>query len=247
MVSDVPIFDGGLTEAVDACLGLLRAGNGGRVATANTDFIALARRNPRLLADLQDSNLVVADGKPVAWLARLAGASRVTRVAGVDLVPAFLTAAARECPVRVALYGGEPEIARRAANALQGMSPGIDVAAVLSPPFRSLGNDEEQSLLARLSRVDPDVVLVALGCPRQERLIAEWSPFVPRSVWLGVGGTFDFLAGKRVRAPGWMQEVGLEWLFRMAQEPGRLGRRYLGRDLPALVAIGRDCARKRLR
>ena len=244
-VAGVPVFDGGFDDAVAVCAGLIASREGGRVATANLDFLALARRHAQLHTDLNNSTLVVADGMPVAWLGRLAGAHAIGRVPGVDLAPAVLRAASSREPIRVVLYGAEPDIARRSAAYLAAIAPQAAIADVISPPFRALTASEEQSYIVRLTAAAPHVVLVALGCPAQERLIAEWSQVLPSALWLGIGGTFDFLAGKRKRAPRLMQATGLEWVFRMIQEPRRLGPRYLGRDIPALVTITWHCLRDR--
>lgn len=216
---------------------LIRSGRGGRVATANLDFLALARTNPVLLDDLRRSSLVVADGMPVVWLARSVGARRIQRTTGVDLVEAICRDADSVGTLRIAMYGSTPERARRAASHLERLSTGVQVVAAISPPFRKLSEAETNEHRESLSVAMPNVVLVAMGCPAQERLIAEWFHHIPGALWIGVGGTFDFFAGERKRAPKLFQATGTEWIVRMVQEPRRLGRRYLGRDLPALLKI----------
>jgi N-acetylglucosaminyldiphosphoundecaprenol N-acetyl-beta-D-mannosaminyltransferase len=241
-VDGIPIFDGTPEEATDACLRLLATG--GRVATANLDFLALARKNPALRRNLQASDLVIADGMPVVWLAKLSGAQRVKRLAGVDLVGA-LFAAERETSLRIAIYGSTESIASAAVPALEALGGGGNVVHVSNPPFRQLTAAEVEADLSALAAADPEVVLVALGCPAQEQLIADWAPRVPGAVWIGIGGTLDFYAGVRRRAPKVAQSFGFEWVVRMAQEPKRLGQRYLLRDLPALVAVAPGCVRTR--
>jgi N-acetylglucosaminyldiphosphoundecaprenol N-acetyl-beta-D-mannosaminyltransferase len=216
------------------------------VATANLDFLALARKQRTLAEDLRRSTLVVADGMPVRWLARLAGAARARRVAGVDLVTCLCQAAGTSRGLRVSLYGGQPEVAARAAERLAGLGPRIVIAAVVTPPFRKLAVAELDRFRDELVESRPEVVLVALGCPAQERLIAEWHPALPGALWIGVGGTFDLLTGRRRRAPRLIQSAGMEWIFRMVQEPRRLGRRYLGRDVPAAAVIAWQLLLERL-
>lgn len=242
-VADIPIFNGSAEEAVAACLSL--ASLGGRVATANLDFFALARRNEELRRHLRESSLVVADGMPVVWLARLSGAKRIRRMAGVDLVAALFRAE-RAIPLRVAIYGSTAEICDLAAPVLHDLGSGARVVHRAHPPFRLLTEAEREADQQALRAADPDVVLVALGCPAQERLIAEWYSIAPGALWIGVGGTFDFFAGVRRRAPGFTQAIGFEWVVRMAQEPRRLGRRYLLRDLPALIALVPGCVATRI-
>jgi hypothetical protein len=111
------------------------------------------------------------------------------------------------------------------------------VVCAISPPFRQLSEAEEDAHRRALAACHPDVVLVALGCPRQERFVAASYAWLPEAVWIGIGGALDFYAGRRVRAPHVLQSIGLEWLVRLAQEPRRLWRRYLLRDVPALLAL----------
>lgn len=181
----------------------------------------------------------------MVWLGKLSGAKHLHRLAGADLVAALFRREV-ERPLRVAIYGSTPEIAERAVPALEALGGGARVVLVSNPPFRALTPEEIVADQGALSDARPDVILVALGCPAQERLIAEWYPSVPSAVWIGIGGTLDFYAGVRRRAPRVAQATGLEWAVRMIQEPRRLGRRYLVRDLPALAAIAPGCARSRL-
>jgi N-acetylglucosaminyldiphosphoundecaprenol N-acetyl-beta-D-mannosaminyltransferase len=236
-VDDIPIFDGDLPAALRVCGEALRAGSGARIATANLDFLALARRNAQLAADLRSSSIVVADGMPVAWLARLLGGRKTRRIAGVDLVREICRDFGAERELRIALYGSTEQVIAGATGFIEGLSDGARVVFAASPPFRKLAAWEVQEYRSSLVASRPDVVLVALGCPAQERVIAEWFSVAPQALWIGVGGTLDFFAGHRRRAPRAVQAMGLEWVFRMAQEPDRLAARYLGRDLPALAGI----------
>lgn len=247
LVDDVPIFDGQLTDAIDACAALLARGEGARIATANLDFLALARRDETLRQNLRRSSLVVADGMPVVWLARLAGGQRVKRIAGVDLVEALCRRGRPQGTLRIAIYGSTEAVTEPGGKHLEGIGSNVRVVACINPPFRSLSDSEREAHLVTLVDSQPDVVLVALGCPTQEQLIADWHTSLPSALWIGVGGTFDFFGGRRKRAPRAFRSAGLEWVVRMAQEPRRLGRRYLGRDVPALLAIAPKCMAQRWR
>jgi N-acetylglucosaminyldiphosphoundecaprenol N-acetyl-beta-D-mannosaminyltransferase len=242
-VNGIPLFDGQHNDAVGACLELIRNGHGGKVATANLDFFALARNDAALREDLLGSTLVVADGMPVVWLAKMAGARKIGRTAGVDLVRDLCARRGSEASLRVAIYGSTRPIAEAGARYLEELAAGLSVTAIITPPFRKLSIDEVESDKQTLVDASPDLILVALGCPAQERLIATWYDAIPGALWIGVGGTFDFFAGKRKRAPAWAQRTGFEWLVRMAQDPRRLGRRYLLRDLPVLVRLAPPCLR----
>lgn len=247
-VGPLDVFDGGLAAAAGFVLDRLDAGVGARVATANLDFVARARRDAQLRDDLAHSDLVTADGAPVAWLARVSGAENIARVTGVDLVASLCERASdRPGGLRIALYGSSPQVAHTAAAELERRYCGVDVVAVICPPFGEQPPTDLDADLDALAAADPDVVLVALGCPRQERFIAQHFDRIPHAAWLGIGGTFDFYAGKRRRAPALVQRVGGEWIARLMQEPRRLWRRYFVDDLPALMAVAPSCLEARLR
>ena len=243
----ISVFDGDLADAVDVCLKRRRAYLGAKVATANLDFFALAEADPQLRSDLRNSSLVVADGAPVAWLARLRGARRVRRVAGVDLAVELCAKGTEELgsPFRVGLYGGEPWVLERAGTFLE-ETTGAVITAAISPPFRALSADEKREHLEQICATEPDAVFVALGCPGQERIIADHYDLLPDAIWVGIGGSLDFYAGKRRRAPSLAQNTGFEWLVRFLQEPARLGPRYFGRDLTALRRIAASAISGRL-
>jgi len=246
-VGKVPVFDGSSDDAVGACLSLITSRRGGRIATANLDFLALAASDRELADNLQRSSLVIADGMPVVWLAKLKGANRIQRTAGVDLVAAICSRAQEIGGLRVAMYGSSPVVASSAARYLESLSPAVTIVATISPPFRELTPIELDGYGREIASAQPDLVLVAMGCPLQERLIANWHRLAPSALWVGVGGTFDFFAGERKRAPRVFQVTGTEWVIRMIQDPRRLGRRYLGRDIPALLRIAPGCAFDRFR
>lgn len=240
-VGPVPVFDGALGDAIELCMDAIERGHGARVATANLDFVAQAMQNEELREHLQRSHLVVADGAPVAALARLVGGRRTRRVTGVDLVQELCRAGSERGGLSLALYGGHPEVAAEAADRIEERYAGVRVSIALSPPFRPLSEEERRRDARAIGAAEPDVVLVALGCPRQEQVIAEYYPEAPQAVWIGVGGTLDFLAGRRRRAPRAAQRLGLEWGVRLVQEPRRLWRRYLLHDLPVLARLAPSC------
>ncbi len=246
-VGGIPIFDGDMEAAVARCFDALDGGAGVRVATANLDFLASARTDGQLLTNLQQASLVTADGWPVVLLARLAGARRVRRVTGVDLVGELFGRSAERGGLRVAFYGSDPENAAAARERVESTYPGVRVVLAACPPYRALTPEEEAGDRQAITDADPDLVLVALGSPRQERVMTTWFDVAPSAIWIGVGGTLDFFSSRRVRAPRVVQRAGLEWAFRFAQEPGRLWRRYLLRDAPALARLLPASAWQRVR
>jgi N-acetylglucosaminyldiphosphoundecaprenol N-acetyl-beta-D-mannosaminyltransferase len=197
-----------------------------QVATANTDFLINALDDRELRQILREADLVLPDGMPLVWAAKLMGTPLPERVTGADIVPALAQCAA-EKGYRVFMLGGRPEVAQSAKERLEQDYPGIQIVGCLSPPARPLMEMDNAPILEAIQKANPQILFVAFGNPKQEKWIhlhREALQEVP--VCIGVGGTFDFLAGKTVRAPLWMQKSGMEWLFRLLQEPKRLWKRY---------------------
>ncbi len=247
-VGPLSVMDGDLDDAAAWCADRAASGQGAKVATANLDFVALARKNARLRADLANSDLVIADGAPVAWLARAGGGSKTRRATGVDMVSAIAKAAAKNGnEIRFAFYGSTEETVSAAAAAIEAEHSNAKVVSRICPPFGAREAGAVETEVAAMAATEPNVVLIALGCPRQERFIADYYERIPGAVWIGVGGTFDFYAGKRTRAPRVVQSAGMEWAVRLAQEPRRLWRRYIVQDIPALLAVAPGCLFRRNR
>jgi N-acetylglucosaminyldiphosphoundecaprenol N-acetyl-beta-D-mannosaminyltransferase len=195
-----------------------------QVATVNADFVVNALRDPELRRILQEADLATADGAPLVWSARALGVPLAGRVAGADLVPALAERAA-EHGYSIYLLGGQADVATRAAEALQRRYPGLKIAGAVSPPKCSI-LEMDSALLDAVQRARPDILLVAFGNPKQEKWISMHKHILAVPVCIGVGGTLDIISGTLRRAPLWMQQVGLEWLFRLLQEPRRLWKRY---------------------
>jgi N-acetylglucosaminyldiphosphoundecaprenol N-acetyl-beta-D-mannosaminyltransferase len=210
----------------------LRSGRGGWIATPNLDFVRRASRDGRLADLLRTADISVADGAPVVWATRIAGAPVPGRVTGADLLWSLSAGAAAEGR-SVYLLGGEPGVPDRAGAALQAAYPGLKVAGAYSPPLGFEHDAEElQRCLRGLLGAAPDIVFVGLGFPKQENLISTFAPRLPGTWWLGCGAALPFAAGDLKRAPGWMRRLGLEWFFRLVSEPRRLFRRYVREDAP---------------
>jgi N-acetylglucosaminyldiphosphoundecaprenol N-acetyl-beta-D-mannosaminyltransferase len=171
------------------------------------------------------AHLVTPDGVPLVWSLRMLGHSDASRVYGPDLTPELLrAAAAHEIPV--AFYGGSPGVLETLVETVGMEFPGLRVVYAKSPPFRPLTAEEDDEIVRALRASGARIVFVGLGCPKQERWMAEHCSRLD-AVLLGVGAAFDFLTGAKPQAPRWMMRLGLEWLFRFATEPRRLWRRYL--------------------
>jgi N-acetylglucosaminyldiphosphoundecaprenol N-acetyl-beta-D-mannosaminyltransferase len=194
------------------------------IAVTGMHGVVEAQHDDSFKQILNSADLVVPDGMPLVYLGREQGYALPDRVCGPELLHGFCAATNSRC--RHFFYGGMPGVAEEAANVLQ-QRYGIKVAGFYSPPFRPLTQEEEDLLIALLHGANVDVLWVALGTPKQERWMHEHRETVRVPVIVGVGAAVDFTAGRLRRAPLWMRKHGLEWFFRLLQEPRRLWRRYL--------------------
>jgi len=227
-----------LAGTIDHVVAEAAAGRGGWVITANLDHARRARVEPEYRAMLSEADLVVADGAPMIWASRLQKTPLPERVAGSSMV-APLAEAAAGAGLSIYFLGGTPGTADEAAGLLAQQYPGLKVAGTQCPPM-GFENDPAEMAKIRdgLAQARPSMVYVALGSPKQERLIRDLRGDFPEVWWLGIGISLSFLTGEVHRAPSWMQRCGLEWCHRLAQEPRRLAKRYLLHGLPYACRLG---------
>jgi len=225
VIAGVPIDDLNMEEALDRIEDFILSRRPHQIATVNTDFIVKAWDDPELRHILQDSDMLTADGMPMVWGARLLGTPLEGRVTGADLVPALAERGAQK-GWRIYFLGARPGIAARAAEILKERYPSLQVAGVYSPPPNNV-IEMEADLVERVRQAHPDILLVAFGNPKQEKWIHMHLAELDVPVCIGIGGTLDFIAGEVRRAPPWMQKNGLEWLYRLLQEPRRMWQRYV--------------------
>ena len=210
----------------------LERGRGGWIITPNLDHVRRCSHDVRYAEAMVHADLRVADGMPLIWASRLRGASLPERVAGSDLIW-LLSEGLAGRGRSVYLLGGEPGTAETAAEVLRRTYPGLAIAGTCCPPMGFERDDRQmRAVQAGLLAARPDLVFVALGSPKQEYLIQDLRSLLPATWWIGVGISFSFVCGHVRRAPGWMQWCGLEWVHRLAQEPGRLASRYLLHGVP---------------
>jgi N-acetylglucosaminyldiphosphoundecaprenol N-acetyl-beta-D-mannosaminyltransferase len=234
-------------EAIETIAAMVAAGRGASVLTPNLDHVVMAESDDRFRQAYQEATLCVVDGTPLLWASHLLGAPLPERVSGSDLVLPLLERADRE-GWRVYFLGGGPGVGHRAAQKAVERFPRLAIAGVDAPHIDMAAPPASRNdVLERVRDARPDLVFVGLGAPKQELWIAEARPKLAGPVLIGVGASIDFLAGTVRRAPAWMSSAGLEWLFRLAQEPRRLWKRYLLRDPQFLVILLRELqARRRL-
>jgi len=210
------------------------------IAPTGMHGIVEAQHDPSFREILNSTDAVVPDGMPLVWLGRRRGHHLPRRVYGPDLMLEFCEKTAGR-GYRHFFYGGEPGVPERVAESLKRRFPAIEVCGTLSPPMRLLEPEEDKEIAALISHAAPDVLWVGLGTPKQERWMHEHRDQLHVPVLVSVGAAFDILSGRRNQAPRWMRERGLEWLFRLLQEPRRLWRRYLiyGAEFIAYLAADR--------
>ena len=208
------------------------------VITANLDHVMKLRHDRLFQRVYREADLVTADGMPFVWLSKREGAPLKERVTGSDLIEPLARAAAA-AGRSVFLFGSTMERLHGAAKRLKADNPRLDLRGAYAPPFgfeRDLDITAEVLRMIRIAR--PDIILVALGAPKQEIWSNGMADSVRHGVFVNIGGGLDFLSQDVRRAPGWMQDAGLEWLWRAGSEPTRLGPRYFG-ILAALPSLYR--------
>lgn len=197
------------------------------IVTPNADHTVMLQEHEGLRQAYRGAAMVLADGFPVILASRILGRGLPERVAGSDLVPALFAKANAGQPLRTFLLGAAPGVAERAAQRIEASFPGVDVVDTYSPPFGFEHDPAELGrIFARVREAKPDLLVIGLGAPKQEVWVHKHQDEIMVPVALCVGATIDFLAGEKSRAPKWLQQLHLEWFYRMMSEPRRLFGRY---------------------
>jgi N-acetylglucosaminyldiphosphoundecaprenol N-acetyl-beta-D-mannosaminyltransferase len=241
----VPIAMTDYERAMDVMDGMIVRGERGYVCCVAVHAVMVAQSDAEMRAALLGSTLTVPDGMPLVWAANLMGEGLQNRVYGPELMRRY-NERCRERGHRVWLYGGRDQgsLAQLALN-MHRANPGITVVGGYSPPFRPLTDAEEDEIARQINAARPDVLWVGIGVPKQEKWMARMRERLDVPVMCAVGAAFDFHAGRISQAPAWMQRHGLEWTYRIAQEPRRLLPRYLYYNPRFMMAFSRQLARER--
>jgi N-acetylglucosaminyldiphosphoundecaprenol N-acetyl-beta-D-mannosaminyltransferase len=243
----VPVALVDYDRAMDVMDALVERRDRGYVCAAPVHALMVAQDDPEMLAALRSSTLVVPDGMPLVWASNLLGASLADRVYGPELMQRYSDRCV-ERGHRVWLYGGRDQGSLvQLALSMRRRHPGISIVGGYSPPFRALTEAEEANLVTQINEARPDVLWVGIGVPKQEKWMARMRDRLDVPVMCGVGAAFDFHSGRVPMAPGWMQDRGLEWIYRMGQEPRRLMRRYLTTNPRFVGAFARQYVSERRR
>jgi len=245
-VEGFPFLDLSEHQFAELIVSERKQGRGGWAITPNCDILRQAHVDPKLRALFHSADAIVADGMPIVWASRIQGTPlKGGRVCGSDLIYTIPERCARE-GLSIYLLGGVSGSGERTAEILKAKNPGLNIVGMYSPPFGFEKHpDEYARMRALIHAAKPDVIFVALSVPKSERLIQEIRASAPDAWWIGVGASFDFVSGSIVRAPGLMQRIGLEWLYRMTQDPKRLVKRYLRDDLPYAALMFTNALRRR--
>jgi N-acetylglucosaminyldiphosphoundecaprenol N-acetyl-beta-D-mannosaminyltransferase len=210
-------------QVIDEAVAAIRAGERACLCTVNVAILMMMQSNPRMQRFVDSAKWIVADGQPIVWASQLSYRPLPERVTGVDLVDQLCARAVRE-KIGVYLLGASQKTVRATAEALRKGHPGLDVRGIADGYF---GPGEAAARAQAVAQSGAEILFVAMGVPRQEYFIEEQWERLGAQIVIGVGGSFDVIAGLRKRAPFVFQRAGLEWAYRLAQEPRRLFMRYL--------------------
>ena len=226
-IGNVDVHNVAFADAVELIWRCVEESRGLVVCTPNADHVVRARADAELRDAMAAADLRVPDGMGIVYASRIAGRPIRGTVTGRLLVPA-LAARAASADVPMTLFGAQAGIAAKAARRLVARFPGLKIDHALGPPPDFVvGSPQDMNAVATLRQANPRILFVALGAPKQEIWMQRHRADFSRAVMIGVGGALDIVAGRFREAPRWMTAMGLEWLFRLAQEPRRLARRYL--------------------
>jgi N-acetylglucosaminyldiphosphoundecaprenol N-acetyl-beta-D-mannosaminyltransferase len=230
-----------IQDALDRIGDLIHAGRGGYVVTPNVDHIVVARRDAELREAYRRAALSLADGQPVLWMARLLGSPLPEKVSGSDLIGPLMTRAARE-GWRVFLFGASGAVSAAARAELLRGEPRLQIVGCDTSVWHpeETGTPAASAVAEAIRQSGAELVIVALGNPKQERWMLRHAERIRPAVAVGLGGSLDFVAGAVRRAPRWMSDAGVEWVYRLIQEPRRLAYRYLVRDAQILPIFAEE-------
>jgi N-acetylglucosaminyldiphosphoundecaprenol N-acetyl-beta-D-mannosaminyltransferase len=215
-------MEGTLARAAE----LLHRSGKGYVCAASAHGVLESRQDACVARAFSEASIVIPDGRPMVWVARMQGKRAIRQVTGPDLMAAII-AGEEFAGCSHFFYGGKPGVAQDLADAWMKRFPGTRVAGTYTPPFRDLTSEEEAELVQRLNRLEPDFIWIGISAPRQELLMRRLLPHLRHGLLFGVGAAFDFHTGRIRQCAPWIKRVGFQWLHRLMQDPRRLWRRNL--------------------
>ncbi len=225
-----------MNEALDKIEDLISQNRNAYVVTPNVDHIVQLERGGEIAEIYKHADLILCDGKPLIWLSKWYGTPIKEKISGSDLFPRLCERAAKK-GYKMFFLGAAEGVAARAAANLEKKYPGLQVVGTYSPSYGFEKNiDEMQKIIEMIRNAAPHILIVGLGAPKQEKFIYRNREALGVPISLGLGASLDFEAGKVKRAPKWMSDHGLEWIYRIIQDPKRMAKRYLVND-KAIIAL----------
>lgn len=220
-----------MSETIDAVEELIKSEKKSYVVAINVDVVIKIENDPYLKKIVDNADMVLVDGKPLVWISNFYGKPLKAKISGSDLVPLLCEEASKK-QYSIFIIGGKERVAEQAKQNLEKRLPGIRIVGTYAPTYGFEKNDAELNKINTLiSEAKPDLLIACFGCPKQEKWIFENISKYDAKVSICAGATVDFLAGNIKRAPRWMSEHGLEWLYRFLQEPKRMFKRYFIDDM----------------
>lgn len=226
-----------MSEAIIKIDELIQVANNSYIVTPNVDHIVKLETDEEFKKVYKDASLILTDGMPLVWISKLKKMPIKEKISGSDLFPKVCELAAQK-DYKVFLLGAAPGVADQAASNLKKKFSGLQVVGTYSPSFGFENNPKEINKIIRIiNDVKPDILAIGLGAPKQEKFIYNYKEKLNVPISLAIGASIDFEAGNIKRAPKWMQNCGLEWLYRLVKEPRRMFKRYLMDDLKIIKII----------
>ena len=226
-----------MDEAIQRIEQLILSKKPSYVVTPNVDHIVKLEEDKEFQDVYKEADLILTDGMPLIWISKLKKNPIKEKVSGSDLFPRVCKLAADK-GYKVFLLGAAEGIAARAAENLRSKYNGLNIVGTYSPSYGfEKKEDEIEKIIEMINEVKPDILAVGLGAPKQEKFLYKYRKKLNVPVSLAIGASIDFEAGNMNRAPKWMQNIGLEWLYRLYQEPGRMARRYLIDDIKIIKLL----------
>ncbi len=238
-----------MKEAIDAIDQLIRVGRPSYAVTPNVDHIVRVEKDRALAKVYEDADFIFTDGKPLVWISALLGRKIKEKISGSDMFPLICEMAAKR-EYRVFFLGAAEGVADIAAENLKNRIENLNIVGTCSPPV-GFENDPEilDGVLNSIKSAEPHILIVSLGCPKQEKFIHRYRNELNVPFSIGLGASIDFESGKVKRAPKWMREHGFEWLHRIFQDPKRLAKRYLIDDIriiPIFFKYSKDTRKQKM-
>lgn len=235
-----------MPETVEFIDARIQSGGGGYICVSNVHTTVMAYEDEDYRKIQNSALLALPDGKPLSVVSKKRGFPEAERVAGPDLMERMFRESTQNGYLHY-FYGSTPETLAALLEKLQEKYPKIQIAGMEAPPFRDLTKEEDTACIDRINQTEPDIVWVGLGAPKQERWMYAHKDSI-KGLMIGVGAGFDFHAGTVKRAPKWMQNIGMEWLYRLCQDPKRLWKRYVSTNwkFAKLVVREKECREREL-